>query len=545
MKVVPRLSLFFLASLLQRAHNFVLPLGPVSSSGSSLSAVQHYRLASRQLAASTAASTDQMGVSSSKPGGSEDGEILEPQGTHHPWWSLAPLNEASQWSSSPGEYFKDKSDAVGGAPVFKCHPGLASIAVLDHAAGEWFFNQPDSVLDRQLGARFGPLQCTETYVGKSLPALVTNLAEAHPDVRAYTLSILKERLGSVQSAWQHSSDNFYKNLWTNGLGEYPTVYDTFLQQSYSFMLEWVLATGEEGGQPLPDFKDFVNVNPVDISVLLKLVVDTPVANAAAKAAQAIAAGLSGTQEASVEVLLESIRSSRMYPKFVEMLEAQNVDIQDLENSFMFNTGFQSSSAIAKQMEYAVGTLSIYPDFLADLRKELDGKDLTMKNVDDSNEFPLLDSFHWEILRVFPAPPFFFKKAKMDLLVPTSSGKKYKVKKGDMLCAHHPLIHIDEAAFGPDATEFKPRRFIDNAALKKKVFAYAFPDPEKTAPKEGMPWGCAAHTAGMLDGALKLFYGRWVQEAEWEMKETPILDPVKYLGIVGPKGLEFSKVTPRK
>lgn len=50
-----------------------------------------------------------------------------------------------------------------------------------------------------------------------------------------------------------------------------------------------------------------------------------------------------------------------------------VAIQDLENSFMFNTGFQSSSAIAKQMEYAVGTLSIYPDFLADLRKELDGK----------------------------------------------------------------------------------------------------------------------------------------------------------------------------
>ncbi|CAM9996669.1 unnamed protein product [Sphacelaria rigidula] len=103
-----------------------------------------------------------------------------------------------------------------------------------------------------------------------------------------------------------------------------------------------------------------------------------------------------------------------------------VNIQDLENSFMFNTGFQSSSAIAKQMEYAVGTLSISPDFLADLRKELDGKELTMKNVDDVNAFPLLDSFHWEILRVFPAPPFFFKEAKMDLLVPTSSGKKYQV-----------------------------------------------------------------------------------------------------------------------
>lgn len=55
-------------------------------------------------------------------------------------------------------------------------------------------------------------------------------------------------------------------LFLSGLGEYPTVYNTFLQQSYAFMLEWVLATGEEGGQPLPPFKDFVNVNPSDISV---------------------------------------------------------------------------------------------------------------------------------------------------------------------------------------------------------------------------------------------------------------------------------------
>lgn len=51
-----------------------------------------------------------------------------------------------------------------------------------------------------------------------------------------------------------------------GLGEYTTVYDTFLQQSYAFMLEWVLGTGEEGGQPLPPFKDFVTVNPIDIGV---------------------------------------------------------------------------------------------------------------------------------------------------------------------------------------------------------------------------------------------------------------------------------------
>lgn len=40
---------------------------------------------------------------------------------------------------------------------------------------------------------------------------------------------------------------------------------------------------------------------------------------------------------------------------------------------MFNTGFQSSAASAKQMEYCVGSLTANPDFLEELRKELDGK----------------------------------------------------------------------------------------------------------------------------------------------------------------------------
>lgn len=53
---------------------------------------------------------------------------------------------------------------------------------------------------------------------------------------------------------------------TTGLGERVTVYDTLLKQSYAFMLEWVFATGEEGGQPLPPFEDFINVNPSTLAV---------------------------------------------------------------------------------------------------------------------------------------------------------------------------------------------------------------------------------------------------------------------------------------
>lgn len=43
----------------------------------------------------------------------------------------------------------------------------------------------------------------------------------------------------------------------------------------------------------------------------------------------------------------------------------------------------------------------------------------------------------------------------------------------------------------------------------------------------------------------LFVSRWVQEAEWAMDDAPVIDPIEYLGVVGPKNMAFSKVTPRK
>lgn len=41
----------------------------------------------------------------------------------------------------------------------------------------------------------------------------------------------------------------------------------------------------------------------------------------------------------------------------------------------------------------------------------------------------------------------------------------------------------------------------------KVFAYAFPDPASVERVEGMPWGCIAHSIGVLDGIIKVFDGR--------------------------------------
>ncbi|CAM9368477.1 unnamed protein product [Ectocarpus sp. 12 AP-2014] len=338
----------------------------------------------------------------------------------------------------------------------------------------------------------------------------------------------------------NATDTFYKDLRDNGLGDYTLVYDFFLQQTIHFLHEWIYGLGVEGGQPLPPFKDFMNANPLDVSVLLELEMDTPVANLAAKVAQR-SKRPSAERLAAVESIAEAIRSSDVWAGFLEMLEGSNVNTKDLERSFMFTTNFQSAGAIAKGMMPVVATLTNNTEFLEKLRKEVDGEDLTFQSIRGAENFPLLDSFHWEINRMFPAPAFTVKEAKMDLVVPTSSGKKYKVKKGELLMMEQALGQMDPSVFGPDAREFNPERFVDNPELKKKVFAYGYVDHDKV---DGQ-WGCAAHAVGMLDGILKIIYGRWVQEAEWELTSVPVISPDEFVAEVGPADMSFAKVTSRK
>lgn len=473
------------------------------------------------------------------------GPIREPQGVHYPWYSMSPLTDVGDFLKNQGEYFKKCKAASGGAAIYKIHPGLKVIALTDTASSKWFFAQPDSVLDRQDGSKFGPLVCSKEYIGESLPALVTNIKESHSEVRAFMIESLMETVGASEGALLHASDKFYSDIKTTGLGEYPVVYEFFLQLTYAIMLEWVLGTGEEGGQPLPPFKDFLLVNPADVNLLIKLEIDTPIANFAIQALQMKKGGPSAEQKVAVQVVSDSITSSKRWPRFMEVLEKNNVPITQLERSFMFTTGFQTSSPMAKNMECVIAALNADPAFWKDLQDELDGQDLTMAAVADVSRFPLLDSLHWEILRHFARPAFFCKEAKMDLVIPTSNGDQYQVRKGDMLMCHQVLAQMDEISFGADAKEFNCRRFVGKPHLKKEMCAFGYPDSNDVSPKEGMPWGCVGHAIGVIDPLLKALYGRWVQEYTWESNEQTILDPDAYLGYAGPTGMRFKSITPRK
>ena len=122
--------------------NFVLP----PSSSSKVDAGKPETTLYQASSITSTSSPDAVFANGSIPCGA-DSIILKPKGRHHPWYSLCPLIEGGCWAAVPGKYMTTKCNDE---PVFKIHPGLATIALTDHASGKWFFDQPDTVLDRQV-----------------------------------------------------------------------------------------------------------------------------------------------------------------------------------------------------------------------------------------------------------------------------------------------------------------------------------------------------------------------------------------------------------
>lgn len=83
------LSLFLFASLLLDGSAFIAPSGAAAAAVSRFSRI-------------TMAATSTSSVS--KTGTGDNGEILEPQGDYHSWYSIQPLLEAAKWSGTPGTY---------------------------------------------------------------------------------------------------------------------------------------------------------------------------------------------------------------------------------------------------------------------------------------------------------------------------------------------------------------------------------------------------------------------------------------------------------
>ncbi|KIK44321.1 hypothetical protein CY34DRAFT_642271 [Suillus luteus UH-Slu-Lm8-n1] len=140
-------------------------------------------------------------------------------------------------------------------------------------------------------------------------------------------------------------------------------------------------------------------------------------------------------------------------------------------------GYETTSAT---LTWTLIELSRHPDVQTKLREELLAFSADPTYDQLKANLPYLDAVVLEILRLHPALPVFNRCARVDDVIPlsepvcTKSGKmtdSISIAKGSLIVVPIKAINCSLAIWGPDATEFKPDRWLaeDGISGKAKEF----------------------------------------------------------------------------
>lgn len=118
-----------------------------------------------------------------------------------------------------------------------------------------------------------------------------------------------------------------------------------------------------------------------------------------------------------------------------------------------------SETSANTISFALHFLAQHPDIAADARSEIDarwsGRDLRDISFDDIAPLRGLRRIIDETLRLWPVAPGYFRQAK----TATTLGGMYPFDEGDWVFVLLIAAHRDTTAWGPDADQFRPDRFL--------------------------------------------------------------------------------------
>lgn len=237
--------------------------------------------------------------------------------------------------------------------------------------------------------------------------------------------------------------------------------------------------------------------------------------------------------------MSKVRKSPVYDSYVDLAKRHDYKpMEDFDKLLLFTFGF---NGVGGGIHYVGGLLAIipkHPQLQKDLRAELRTTKITMANVDS---FPLLDSVAYEALRYYFNPKIEVKRAKADLEIPAGDGRKYRVKKGQLVTVLVPLANRDESVW-TNPNEFDGYRFLKNPKLLEKhfTFFYSF----KNGPVEASKFGCGAHALGVAHRINKLKIAYMIQNIEWKLNGKADFSG-DFVGGYGPDELGFAVLEPRQ
>ncbi len=141
-----------------------------------------------------------------------------------------------------------------------------------------------------------------------------------------------------------------------------------------------------------------------------------------------------------------------------------------------------------------------------------------------NKLPFLEDFFLEVMRLFGRPRHYYRRAKVDISIPTSDGASVRVKKGTTLCLVATVARQDRTVWGDDASVFDPQRYERRPELRAKVYAFGPPPDARNS------YGCAGAENGVASILWKSLAATCARSLDWKLDPWPEPDVDAFDGV---------------
>lgn len=400
-----------------------------------------------------------------------------------------------------------------GASVFRAHPGIRSTMITDMAGLDFVFSAAPEVLDRLDDAEpgFGGLAFNRELLGGITPALMAH-GEGHGPARQLVIEAIKLRRAQFGPACEKVHHYGIPMLREPARGVEVDFQNAIHHAAVSISFEWLfgLAPGPDGAELRSWLKGCFGMKS-----------DQPLANALVRSATRMTNGPTAAHRAFSAKHLDAIRRSAPYASYLDVAKRVGVPEADVAAHLMFAAAFNATGGTFTTLYPAMAQLSVDLVNRERLQHELRGFAGTLWEL---NKLPFLEDFFLESMRLFGRPRHYYRRAKVDLEIPTSEGAFVPVRAGTTLCLVATVARQDRAVWGDDASVFDPERYGRSPELRRRVLPFGPPSPG------GNEYGCPGASEGMASILWKSLAAALGRSVDWRLEPWPEPDVDAFEGV---------------
>ena len=520
-------------------------------------------------------------------------------GTWHSWNSTEPLTEAIQFAMNYSQYVCDMKEKHGGAPLIKIHPGLQCVLVTDYAAGAYVMGSGTDKFDREPKKRFASAAVHPVIVGNACPALTSSTSSGHDSARQYVITVMRQRMPDLHSTSTAALDeaisvamDYYKKKQDEDEddGELMEVFPYCLYLVANIIFRWIFEMPATEDDVNWYFKRILANLQVDnlaswfakpsiqfseedhevLNRLLKIVTDSPRWESLKNTAAIVGIPEAASDKDLAHTLLFTFMAGSygvslgLFPSILRLSSTPDI-VSALRDEFEKMERAAEESAAGSERKGKGKLTESYEEDLSHQESKWIGTDNLFYNASSKEcEQTLLTSTCLELLRLYPAPTYFCREAKQDIILPTSSGETYTIPSGTKCLVSAAHLHTDPSAF-PGGQEFQPRRYLDHPEQMDRLYVFGIPfsaisggkamlrcprsriDTAKRCPFASSnstpaprvnPHGCAAAEVGFAFPLFKYIIATFVKNYQWSLDQQPVHNDPRYFGFAGPINVKF-------